>query len=128
MKCTYCSKFFDEMASQTVCQSCTLFGGCHKIKCPHCGHEEPMPPEWIRKLGDRSHIKPLYFAKENQSGRVAYLAPGQDIELKKLLAMGVLPGESIKLLQKTPSFVFQIEYSKFAVDSDVAKMIIVDWS
>jgi Fe2+ transport system protein FeoA len=34
--------------------------------------------------------------------------------------MGVLPGVSITLLRRSPSFVFEAGYSQFAVDKEIA--------
>jgi DtxR family Mn-dependent transcriptional regulator len=45
--------------------------------------------------------------------------------LQKLMAMGVLPGVSISLLRRFPSFVFEAGYSQFAVDEDIAADIYV---
>jgi DtxR family Mn-dependent transcriptional regulator len=39
--------------------------------------------------------------------------------------MGVLPGLEIKLKQKQPSIVFNVGYSEFAVDEDMAKDIYI---
>ncbi len=52
MKCSFCDKEFDEAACQSACGGCAMFGGCHKVKCPHCGYEMPAEPKlvkWLRK-------------------------------------------------------------------------------
>ena len=41
----------------------------------------------------------------------------------KLLALGVLPGMQVTLLQKQPSIVFAVGYSQFAVDHVLARKI-----
>lgn len=57
MRCPYCGKAFDERAAQAACRSCAVFGGCRKLKCPHCQYELPAEPRlvrWLRqKLGTR---------------------------------------------------------------------------
>lgn len=55
MKCSFCDKVFDEDAAEKDCQSCSLFGGCKKIKCPHCGYEMPATPRLVKWL--RSKFK-----------------------------------------------------------------------
>lgn len=42
-----------------------------------------------------------------------------------MMSMGVLPGQSIKLLQNFPSYVFKIENSQFAVDESIANDIYI---
>ncbi|NLF30499.1 MAG: ferrous iron transport protein A [Planctomycetes bacterium] len=41
----------------------------------------------------------------------------------KLLAMGVLPGVTVRLLQRFPSFVFQVGRSQFTVDRELAEQV-----
>ena len=55
MRCPFCGKTFDEQAAQAAqaaCRSCAVFGGCRKLKCPHCAYEMPQEPRlvgWLRK-------------------------------------------------------------------------------
>jgi len=54
MICSFCDKEFDEHASEKACRQCSLFGGCKKVKCPHCGYESPKQPKslkWLNKIG-----------------------------------------------------------------------------
>lgn len=37
-KCDRCAEEFDPTSTRQ-CGSCGLRGGCHSIKCPHCGYE-----------------------------------------------------------------------------------------
>jgi Fe2+ transport system protein FeoA len=37
--------------------------------------------------------------------------------------MGVLPGNPVRLLRRSPAFVFQVGYSQFGVDRDIAAKI-----
>jgi len=46
-------------------------------------------------------------------------------KLQKLMAMGVLPGTSIELIRRFPAYVFQVDYSQFAVDEEIASDIYV---
>jgi len=41
------------------------------------------------------------------------------------MAIGVLPGVSIRLLRRFPSFVFEAGYSQFAVDEEIASALYV---
>jgi hypothetical protein len=57
MICAFCDKEFAEEAAEKACGQCSLFGGCKKIKCPHCGYESPKQPEslkWLKKIVKRT--------------------------------------------------------------------------
>jgi len=42
--------------------------------------------------------------------------------------MGILPGTHITVIQRFPSYVFQVGYSQFAVDRHLAEVIYVHWN
>jgi DtxR family Mn-dependent transcriptional regulator len=102
---------------------CTLLG--HPKACPG---GEPIPEgDCCRKFKDNAGklVSSLSGMKKNQKGRVAYLHTKDPKKLDKLVAMGILPGLSIALIQPFPSFVFQVGQSQFAVDKDLADCIMV---
>lgn len=43
--------------------------------------------------------------------------------LQKIIAMGVLPTTEIRLLQKFPSYVFEIQNTRFSIDRELASAI-----
>jgi DtxR family Mn-dependent transcriptional regulator len=45
--------------------------------------------------------------------------------MQKLMAMGVLPGNKITLVQSFPSYIFRVGFSEFAIDSNLAREIFV---
>ena len=49
----------------------------------------------------------------------------QDKKLQKLMAMGILPGVSIQVVQKFPSFILKIGHSQIAMDEEMAKDIFI---
>ena len=105
---------------------CTLLG--HPSQCPH-GKAIPegaccrrAREQAIREVG------PLCDGRPGDHGVVTYLATREDREVQKLMAMGILPGASIRLIQRFPSYVFQLGYSQFAVDRPLAAVIYVHWS
>ncbi len=61
----------------------------------------------------------------NQSGKVSRLNTCDHKKLNKIMAMGVLPGMTITLIQKFPSYVFQVGQSQFAIDQKLAECIFV---
>ncbi len=71
-------------------------------------------------------IQPLTRLNTGQIGKVVYLYTTNRDKLQKIMAMGILPGMAITLLQKFPSFVLQIGNSQFAVDKELAEIIFVE--
>lgn len=45
--------------------------------------------------------------------------------MQKLMAMGVLPGNCIRLKQTFPSYIFSVGFSEFAIDTSMAREIFV---
>lgn len=100
---------------------CTLLG--HPKTCPH---GKPIPPEeCCRREEEKAKrvIVPLFELEVGEGGRIAYIETREREKLQKLMAMGTLPGIPVKLLQKFPSYVFQMENSQFAVDEEIARII-----
>jgi DtxR family Mn-dependent transcriptional regulator len=102
---------------------CTLLG--HPGFCPH-GKAIP-PGDCCREKRARAEaeIAPLIELQPGQAGQVVFIQMGNPGRLEKLMAMGILPGGSIKLLRSSPSFVFESGYSQFAVDEVIASGIYV---
>ncbi|MCX5642840.1 MAG: FeoA family protein [Candidatus Omnitrophica bacterium] len=73
----------------------------------------------------RGNIMPLAKLKIGQKVVVTRLNTKDRHRLQKIMAMGILPGKTITLLQKFPSYVFQAGHSQFAVDRELAEAIIV---
>ena len=102
---------------------CTLLG--HPRVCPHgktipsgrCCEEEQAETGRV--------VSPLSYLEPGSLGKVAYVYAPEASQLQKLMAMGILPGAPIKLLQKFPSFVFEAGRTQFAVDERIADAIYV---
>jgi DtxR family Mn-dependent transcriptional regulator len=102
---------------------CTLLG--HPTFCPH---GKPIPPgRCCRQARDSVPrlIAPLRELEEGEGGQIAYIQLSNPQRLQKLMAMGVLPGIPIRLLRRSPSFVFEAGFSQFAVDEEIAADIYV---
>ena len=102
---------------------CTLLG--HPQFCPH---GRPIPRgQCCRQMRDSVDklIASLCELQPGQEGRIAYLQMNNPRRLQKLMAMGILPGTCIKLLRRSPSFVFETGFSQFAVDEEIAADIYV---
>jgi DtxR family Mn-dependent transcriptional regulator len=102
---------------------CSLLG--HPKICPHgklippgrCCQREQVP---LPKL-----VSPLSRLTPGQNGKVAYVYAPESSQLQKLMAMGILPGAPISLIQSFPSYVFKVGQTQFAVDKEIADAIYV---
>jgi DtxR family Mn-dependent transcriptional regulator len=102
---------------------CTLLG--HPKICPH---GSPIPPGRCcqqEQTQAQKLVSRLSQLSQGQRGRIAYVYAPQSGKLQKLMAMGVLPGAPISLVQSFPSCVFQVYRTQFAVDKEIADAIYV---
>lgn len=102
---------------------CTLLG--HPKTCPH-GKSIPEGAccrdarRVLKKL-----IMPLSELDVNKKARVLHLQTHDHAALQKIIAIGALPHTDIRLIQRFPSYVFQIGKSQFAIDKELASCIYV---
>lgn len=102
---------------------CTLLG--HPKVCPH---GKPIPSgscclEKKRKL--LKIVAPLVELQVKDRGAIAYLQTKDTAKMQKLISIGAIPGVPLSLIQKFPSYVFQIGQSQFAIDKELASSIYV---
>lgn len=55
--------------------------------------------------------------------RVTCLDAVQSNTAAKLAAMGILPGTQLRLVRRSPVYIFRIDFAEFAVDHDLARAI-----
>lgn len=101
---------------------CTLLG--HPRLCPH-GHAIPKGKCCEKEQVELKIVAPLSELSPGQFGKIAYIHTRDDSKLQKMMAIGVIPGMKIRLLQSFPSFLFELGNSQFAVDESIAKEIFV---
>ena len=102
---------------------CTLLG--HPPTCPH---GKLIPRGRCCEEGRASVnrlVTPLTDMRAGQRGSIAYLRTSEKRRLRKLLAMGVLPGQEIEVIQRFPAFVFDVGRTQIVVDSEIASDIYV---
>jgi len=103
---------------------CALLG--HPKACPH---GKPIPPgKCCLVKADKKLLKiiaPLSDFEVKGKGKVAYLQARDPNQMQRLISIGVIPGVSITLLQRFPSYVFKIGESQFAIDKELASSIYV---
>jgi DtxR family Mn-dependent transcriptional regulator len=102
---------------------CTLLG--HPRFCPH---GNPIPPGRCCKedLDEAKRVVyPLSEMEAGQDGRIMYIHTHGESSIRKLMAMGVLPGFEVSLIQRYPSYVFRVGQTQIAVDAEIASEIFV---
>jgi DtxR family Mn-dependent transcriptional regulator len=102
---------------------CTLLG--HPRVCPH---GNPIPPGRCCKedLDEANRVVyPLSEMEAGQGGRIMYIHTHGESSIRKLMAMGVLPGFDVSLIQRYPSYVFRVGQTQIAVDEEIASEIFV---
>jgi DtxR family Mn-dependent transcriptional regulator len=102
---------------------CTLLG--HPKVCPH---GKDIPPSKCCEEGKEiveKVVSALSQLRRGQHGRIVYVLTKDHKNLHKLLAMGVLPGMPVEVIQTYPSYVFQIGQTQIAVDTEIANDIYV---
>jgi DtxR family transcriptional regulator, Mn-dependent transcriptional regulator len=102
---------------------CTFLG--HPPLCPH---GNPIPRgECCKKYS--SDIKPLVVRlnefETGKPGKIVFITPSDVSRIGRLSSIGIIPGTVVRLLQKSPSVVLQIDETTLAIDSDLAREIFV---
>jgi Fe2+ transport system protein FeoA/rubredoxin len=141
MKCSFCGYEFNE-TNTAGCKSCPLQANCGKIKCPHCGFEMPQENllwKWFRRRrrgagagrrhGQRKKVYtdalPLSQLEAGKEAVVCYIDTGNKSTLNKIMALGILPGVRVTMIQKFPTFVFQVGNTRVTADEQLVNTIMV---
>ncbi|MFB6290117.1 MAG: metal-dependent transcriptional regulator [Candidatus Bipolaricaulia bacterium] len=102
---------------------CTLLG--HPGECPHGKAIPPGKCCTESKQIVSQAIVPLTEVATGQTVRVAYLTLNEEGRLSRLSSLGILPGEWIKVGQKFPAFVVELEETSVAMEEEVARNVFV---
>lgn len=115
---------FEHILSEAVTDSvCTFLG--HPPACPH---GQPIPRgECCDRI--RMDVRPLVTRLSDASLgaplRIVFITPKSVKRLEKLSSMGIVPGSTVRLMQRNPSHVLQIGQTTVAVDKDITDEIFV---
>ncbi len=115
---------FEHILSDRVTESvCTFLG--HP---PYCPHDKEIPRgDCCKKF--RREVTPLVIrlsdAQIVKNYRIVFIMPRQKKRLERLSTIGLLPGTTLSLIQKKPSYVIQIGETMIAVDKGIADEIYV---
>ncbi len=115
---------FEHILSPEVTDSvCTLLG--HP---PNSPDGKPIPRGECCAMF-RQEMKPLVGPLADlmpgDLAKIVFITPGSHSRLDRLSAMGVVPGSTVKLHQKRPSYVIQIGETMVAVDKEITREIFV---
>lgn len=144
MKCSFCGFEFQEQDALS-CGPCPLKANCSKLKCPNCSYE--MPKEsffrrlfrhrrrrgagkgngqngWSRRAGQGQEIV-LTELGEGEEAVVSRIKTGDTAILNKLMALGILPGIRVTMIQRFPSFVFQVGNTRVTADEEITSSVLV---
>jgi len=95
---------------------------------PTCIHGKPIPRgECCAKF--KKEMKPLVIPLEElglgEEGRIVFIAPKSHQRLDRLSTLGVVPGSTLRMHQKNPSYVLQIGETTLALDREIVRNIYV---
>lgn len=111
------------LTERVVDRVCTFLG--HPPKCPH---GKPIPRGSCCRLFDR-RVEPLISRLADlpigKTAPIVFIAPRSAARLNRLATLGVVPGTSIRLLQRKPSVVIECGETSLAIEEDVATEIYV---
>lgn len=135
MKCALCGLEFSEAEARRPCKSCPLGQACDLICCPNCGYQMLGEPRWLRRWRRRWHrVRATEPLGTSAAISLVALKPGWDAEivevyahddavLRKLTALGLLPGVRVQLLRKFPCYLVQLGHAQIALDKQLASAI-----
>ncbi|WP_292391439.1 FeoA family protein [Methanosarcina sp. UBA5] len=69
----------------------------------------------------------LCAMEPKKTGKIDHLETKNPGILQKLIAMGILPGMPITLLRRSPSYLFEVDQTRYAVDREIANHIYVSY-
>lgn len=135
MICEFCGQDF-KPDKALHCKGCQLGqSDCTGIRCPFCFYEMIPEPKWIQKLFSlfgmkkKTNFNPdqvlLNSIPLNQEAYVTRLDFKNKTHLKKMIALGILPGTAVKVIQKYPSCVFKAGETQLSIDRELASCIYV---
>lgn len=116
-------EFEHTLTERVVDRVCTFLG--HPPKCPH---GKPIPRGKCCSIFEK-RVEPLIARlvdlQIGAAAPIVFIAPKTAARLNRLATLGVVPGTSVKLLQRRPSVVIQCGETSLAIEEEVAGEIYV---
>ena len=120
---------FDEMEESACEYEHTLAPGLTEAICTLLGHPRECPHGFPIPGGDccnraensvKSFVKSLDTLDVGDEVRISFIRKADPVLIGKLVSFGVSPGKRIKIRQKYPAYVIQIENTQIALEQDIA--------
>lgn len=95
---------------------------------PRCPHGKPIPPGACCRAFSTTVeplVQPLDRLGVGDSGRIVYIAPRAPERLVRLSGLGLVPGVTVQLQQKSPAAVLRASGTTLALDPAIAAEIYV---
>jgi DtxR family Mn-dependent transcriptional regulator len=114
----------EHILSEELTESvCTFLG--HPPTCPH---GKPIPRgECCKKF--KIEVTPVVIRlsefEVGAAGKITFIVPTDPSRISRLNSLGIAAGSVIRLIQKIPSFVLQVDETTVALDPEIAKEIFV---
>jgi Fe2+ transport system protein FeoA len=70
-------------------------------------------------------VQTLAMSSAGVNVTITGFVEGDDEAVRKLLALGLVPGDALRLLSTWPAFVFELGSTSYAVDTELAQRILV---
>lgn len=80
-------------------------------------------PDQMKK--EIKSIAALSELELKSKGKIEYLRFRDHAQTRRLMSIGILPGVTVTLLQKFPSYVISLGHAQFAIDKELASAIYV---
>jgi Fe2+ transport system protein FeoA len=141
MVCPGCGHEFSEEQGYAACGGCLARKSCGLVRCPNCSYESTREPGVLQRVRD-------WFASRNvqrvatdgkvmaarcpatpsladlRIGETAAIEKFLDAsQMRKFLALGILPGERVTIVKHHPAIVLRVGYSEFAFDRALASTV-----
>jgi Fe2+ transport system protein FeoA len=135
LTCPFCGFEFEK--ADTLCtHGCPMGPWCALIRCPSCQYEFPEKPQaitWLGRLfGKRQPeadmpdaVRSVKDLKRGERASVLCLGGGSTSRRNSLAVFGLVPGAELTVIQQQPTCVVQIGETELALDSDIARGIMV---
>jgi DtxR family transcriptional regulator, Mn-dependent transcriptional regulator len=111
------------LSAEVTDSICTYLG--HPPRCPH---GKPIPRGACCEASARE-VRPLVTRlvdlRVGEAGRIVFIVPGAQENLARIAALGVVPGSTVRLVQKRPSVVLESRHTTIALDPEIAHGIYV---
>jgi len=135
LTCPFCGFEFDK--NDTLCRhGCPLGATCGLSRCPNCQYEftkSPPTVTWLQGLFRRKtaadlpdRARSVRDLRRGERAHVLCLGGGTPAKQNTLSVFGLVPGAEIELLQHYPSCVVRVGETELALDTEIARGILVD--